>query len=98
MNERATLCFPSAPLKEVRGDAGPHSINTTQVGSGNQPLPANNVEGRNLKVSCTPAAAPDLLLSNNAKLPDFAVDLGILIGEHPTDGHGNPLKQGIGCF
>lgn len=60
--------------------------------------PANNVEGRNLKVSCTPAAAPDLLLSNNAKLTDLAAELGILIGERPIDGDGNPLKQGIGCF
>jgi hypothetical protein len=60
--------------------------------------PAINVEGRSLKVSCTPTAAPDLLLSNNAKLTDLAAELGILIGEQPIDGHGNPLKQGIGCF
>jgi len=59
--------------------------------------PAINVEGRNLKVSCT-AAAPDVLLSNNAKWTDLAVELGILIGEQPLDGDGNPLKQGIGCF
>jgi hypothetical protein len=59
--------------------------------------PAINVEGRNLKVSCT-AAAPDLLLSNNAKWSVLAVELGILIGEQPLDGDGNPLKQGIGCF
>src|SRR6516164_8847440 len=59
--------------------------------------PAINVEGRNLKVSCT-AAAPDVLLSNNAKWTDLPVELGILIGEQPLDGDGNPLKQGVGCF
>jgi hypothetical protein len=60
--------------------------------------PAINVEGRTLKVSCTLAAAPDLLLSNNAKLPGLAAELGILVGEQPIDEHGNPLKQGIGRF
>ena len=59
--------------------------------------PAINVEGRNLKVSCT-AAAPDVLLSNDAKWTDLPVELGILIGEQPLDGDGNPLKQGVGCF
>jgi hypothetical protein len=59
--------------------------------------PAINVEGRNLKVSCT-AAAPDVLLSNNAKWTDLPAELGILIGEQPLDGDGNPLKQGVGCF
>jgi hypothetical protein len=43
--------------------------------------PAINVEGRTLKVSCTLAAAPDLLLSNNAKLTGLAAELGILVGE-----------------
>ena len=60
--------------------------------------PAINVEGRNLKVTCTLAATPDLLLSNNAKLTGLAAELGILVGERPIDEHGNPLKQGIGCF
>jgi hypothetical protein len=60
--------------------------------------PAINVEGRNLKLSCTPTAAPDVLLSNNAKLTDLPVELVILIGEQPIDEHGNPLKQGIGRF
>ena len=59
--------------------------------------PAINVEGRNLKVSCT-AAAPDVLLSNDAKWTDLPVELGILIGEQPLDGDGNPIKQGVGCF
>jgi hypothetical protein len=39
MNERATMHLLSAPLKEESSDAGPHSINTTQMVSGNQPLP-----------------------------------------------------------
>jgi hypothetical protein len=60
--------------------------------------PAINVEGQNLKVSCTLAAAPDLLLSNKAKFTGLAAELGILVGERPIDEHGNPLKQGIGCF
>ena len=60
--------------------------------------PAINVDGRDLKVSCALAAAPDLLLSNNAELTGLAADLGILVGEQPIDKHGNPLKQGIGCF
>ena len=60
--------------------------------------PAINVEGRNLKVNCTLAAAPDLLSSNNAKLTGLDAELAILVGERPIDEHGNPLKQGIGCF
>ena len=43
--------------------------------------PAINVDGGNLKVSCALAAAPDLLLSNNAKLTGLAAELGILVGE-----------------
>jgi hypothetical protein len=39
-----------------------------------------------------------LLLSNNAKFTGLAAELGILVGEQPIDEHGNPLKQGIGCF
>jgi hypothetical protein len=45
--------------------------------------PAINVEGRNLKVNCTLAAAPDLLSSNNAKLTGLDAELGILVGERP---------------
>jgi hypothetical protein len=55
-------------------------------------------DGRNLKVNCTLAAAPDLLFSNNAKLTDLTVDLAILMGEQPINEEGRLLKQGIGSL
>jgi hypothetical protein len=55
------------------------------------------VEGRFLRARCKPRPGSDLRLSNNTKLTDLIVDLGILGKEQPVDADGKPLK-GIGDF
>ena len=68
------------PFKGGERNAGPHFINTTQmVFKWFQEIghyPAINVDGGNLKVSCALAAAPDLLLSNNAVKREAEEDWG----------------------
>ena len=60
--------------------------------------PSINVEGRYLVARCKAAAHSDLRLSDDTKLNDLSIELGILAGK-PVDARGEALKEGtIGDF